>query len=183
MGDVLLMRVTPRRAAALDAALRQACGGLAPHRVVQVARAGQVREPVRAAGLALDMEDERRHGTSRQGMMRGVSDEQTELVRAGFTEAGLRRAMCVDPGPVFCTAARLVMEPDGCEVAVQHMPDLEPATQGRTRFILPAPPGGGYVRSGELLAEDGTAIIYVDFSTRPVYLPDGGTLLIPMEIS
>ena len=104
------------------------------------------------------------------------------LVRAEFTAEGLRRLMCIDPGPCFAVAARLVMEPDGREVAVAHMPDAEPASQGRTSFILPAPPGGGHMREAHLLAEDGTAILCVT-ATPPIYIPDGGTLLVPVEMS
>ena len=104
------------------------------------------------------------------------------LITAEFTAEGLRRLMCIDPGPCFAVAARIVTEPDGREVAVAHMPDTEPASQGSTRFILQAPPGGGYMREAHLLAEDGTVIICVR-ATPPVYLPDGGTLLVPVEMS
>ena len=112
-----------------------------------------------------------------------MGDEETGSAHAKFTETGLRRAMCIDQGPVFCVAARLVMEPDGREITVQHTPDPEGATHGRTAFILPAPAGGGYVRSADLLAEDGTAIFCVSFDGRPVFLPEGGTLLVPVSIS
>ena len=101
---------------------------------------------------------------------------------AEFTAEGMRRLTCIDPGPCFVVAARMVMEPDGQETAVTHVPEAEPASQGRTRFILSAPPGGGYMRSADLLAEDGTVILRVN-ATVPLHLPDGGTLLIPVELS
>ena len=104
------------------------------------------------------------------------------LMTANFTPEGMRRLMCIDPGPCFVVAARMVMEPDGRAVAVTHMPDMEPASQGRTRFILQGPPGGGYMRSADLLAEDETVILRVN-ATVPWYLPDGSTLLIPVELS
>jgi hypothetical protein len=103
-------------------------------------------------------------------------------VRAEFTDTGLRRLMCIEDGPCFAIAARLVLEPDGREVDVAHVPDAEPASQGRTRFILPAPPGGGYLREALMLAGDGTAIIRVT-STPPLWLPGGATLLVPVEMS
>ena len=103
-------------------------------------------------------------------------------VRAVFTDAGLRRLMCTEDGPCLVTAARLVLEPDGREVNVAHVPDAEPASAGRTRFILPAPPGGGYLREALMLAEDEAAIIRVT-STPPLWLPDGSTLLVPVEMS
>ena len=101
---------------------------------------------------------------------------------AHFTPEGMRRLMCIDPGPCFVVAARMVMEPDGREAPVTHVPEAEPATQGRTRFILSAPPGGGWMRSADLLAEDETVILRVN-ATPPVHIPDGGTLLIPVELS
>ena len=102
-------------------------------------------------------------------------------VKASFTPEGWARATCTSPGPCFVTSAVMTLEPDGREVAVAHMPDTEPATQGHTRFILDAPPGGGHVRHADLFAEDGVAIIRV--SNIQAWVPDGGTLLIPMEIS
>ena len=104
------------------------------------------------------------------------------LLTANFTPEGMRRLMCIDPGPCFVVAARMAMEPDGQETAVTHVPEAEPATQGRTRFLLSAPPGGGHMRSADLLAEDGTVILRVN-ATVPLYIPDGGTLLIPVELS
>lgn len=99
-----------------------------------------------------------------------------------FTAEGMRRLLCIDDGPCFCVAARMVMEPDGREVTVQHMADPEGAKGGTIRFILPAPPGGGYLRSADLLAEDGMVILRV-MSNVPTYLPDGGSLLIPVTLS
>jgi|SRR5580704_6887185 hypothetical protein len=99
-----------------------------------------------------------------------------------FTIEGMRRLIGIDDGPCFCVAARMAMEPDGREVAVQHVADPEGAKGGTIRFILPAPPGGGYLRSADLLAEDGTAILRVT-SHVPTYLPDGGSLLIPVTVS
>ena len=110
-----------------------------------------------------------------------MSTEAASLA-AEFTPEGLRRLMCIDPGPCFVTAAALVMEPDGREIPVTHVPDTEPASQGLTRFILPAPPGGGYMREAHLLAEDGTVILRVR-ATPAVYIPHGGTLLVTMEMT
>lgn len=101
-------------------------------------------------------------------------------VTASFTPEGMARATFQSPGPCFVTSAVMTLEPDGREVAVAHMPDTEAASQGRTRFILSAPPGGGHVRYADLLAEDGAAIIRVAIGA---WVPDGGTLLVPMEIT
>jgi hypothetical protein len=101
-------------------------------------------------------------------------------VRAGFTETGWRRLVFAEPGPCFVTSAVMILEPDGRKIAVTHMPDTEAASQGRTRFILSAPPGGGHVRYADLLAEDGAAIIRVAIGA---WVPDGGTLLVPIEVT
>jgi len=69
VSDVLLVRVPLRGAAALDAARRVAVRAVAAHRVVEVTGACLVRVSDGPAGVALDVKHERRHGTSRQGMM------------------------------------------------------------------------------------------------------------------
>ena len=103
-------------------------------------------------------------------------------ITAEFTPEGMRRLLCIDEGPCFVVAATMTLAPDGRQTPVTHIPEAEPATQGRTRFILAAPPGGGHMRSADLLAEDGAVILRVN-ATVPVYIPDGGTLLIPVELT
>jgi hypothetical protein len=103
-------------------------------------------------------------------------------IQAGFTARGMRRLMFAEPGPCFVVAAKLVMEPDGREIEVPYMPDPQAASQGRTCLILDAPPGGGYMREAVLLAEDGAAIMHVGRGA-PLWLPDGGTLFVSIEIT
>lgn len=90
--------------------------------------------------------------------------------------AGLRPR----PGPCMATSAVLTLEPDGKEVTVTLMPDSEPASMGGTVILIGPPPGGGCVRSAVLAADDETPILRVRM-VRPVFIEDGGTLLIQVQ--
>jgi hypothetical protein len=101
-------------------------------------------------------------------------------MRAEFTPEGWARVCGKAPGPCTATSAVLALEPDGEQVTVMLIPDTEPASSGRTVILIGAPPGGGVVRSADLIAEDGTAILRVRMA-RPVFIEDGGTLLVQVR--
>lgn len=104
---------------------------------------------------------------------------QPEL-KGVMTREGMRRTMFVEPGPVFVTTVRLNLE-DGRQASVPFMPDPEPATQGMTRFMMEAPPGGGWMSGADLLAEDGCPIFRIS-ATPAIWLPGGSTIVIPLTV-
>lgn len=101
-------------------------------------------------------------------------------VKGIMTSDGIRRSMFVEPGPVFVTTVRVDLA-DGSHVSVPFMPDPEPATQGMTRFMMSAPPGGGWMRGADLLAEDGCPIFRVS-ADPALWLEDGDQVVIPLTV-
>jgi hypothetical protein len=101
-------------------------------------------------------------------------------VKGIMTPEGFRRTTFVEPGPVFVTAVRLDLD-DGRQVSVPFMPDPEPATQGMTRFMMSAPPGGGWMRGADLLAEDGCSIFRIS-ADPALWLSDGSQVVIPLTV-
>jgi hypothetical protein len=101
-----------------------------------------------------------------------------DLVTAEFTVEGAARLHCLTPGPCMAVSAVLTLS-DGREVAVPFLPDPRPAGGGSTAVVLSGPPGGGRIAAAVLLAEDGVALLEVRFR-RPVLVPGGGDLLVPL---